>query len=404
MQKHLTRIIQDFELMPKAVVNVVAAYILYLMLETRGHNAKQAAILTGVQEASFSRMLNRTDSLAIAKGTLNRSARRRLKALRNSKSGKRPLLIIDSTLTGRRGKHVENTAFHRLGKKTVRGHKFVNFVLYLDGEVVPLSALAHYSRAYCEEHGYTYKTENDLVIEWLNWLHASDLFPKDDIKHLHFVCDAGYDAKRVQKAINRIGCHFTMCIKSNRLIDGLSIEEYFCRQRIIPWQSLRLFAEKDGKKVRKEYRIRIAPNVQLKGFGPVSAVYSEAKKRDGSKSKKYIVSSNTGLSAREIVENYRNRWAIESWHKDMKQNHGYGDCRSHCFKAFEAHVNFCLAAYNLQRCNESGIPKPGTTITEYVGVRKLQDGARYLTQFNGVQRFKNAASEAFAEMTITKAA
>ncbi|HYX35300.1 MAG TPA: hypothetical protein VE954_19565 [Oligoflexus sp.] len=248
MQKHLSRMIQEFELIPKALVNVVAAYILYLMLETRGHNAKQAAVLMGVSESSFSRMLNRPDSLALAKGSLNRSARRRLKVLQSGKKGKRPLIIIDSTLTDRRGKYVENIAFYRLGKRTVRGHKFINFVLFLDGEVVPLSALAHYSREYCENNGYTYKTENDLVIEWLNWLHASGLFSRDDIKHLHFVCDAGYDARKVQKAINRIGCHFTMAIKSNRLIEDLSIGEYFRRQRIIPWQSIRLFAEKDGKK------------------------------------------------------------------------------------------------------------------------------------------------------------
>ncbi len=404
MQKHLTRILQEFDLIPKALVNGVAAYILYLMLETRDHNAKQAAALTGVQESSFSRMLNRPDSVALAKGCLNRSARRRLKALCKGKNGKKPLLIIDSTLTGRRGKYVENAAYYKLGKKLVRGHKFINFVLYLDGELVPLSALAHYSREYCEMNGYTYKTENDLVIEWLNWLHASDLFPKADIKHLHVVCDAGYDAKKVQKAIGRIGCHFTMCIKSSRLIEGLSVESYFNRQRIIPWQSIRFSAERNGKKVRKEYRIRIASTVKLNGFGLVSAVYSEMKKRDGSRSKKYIVSSDSRLSGREIVDIYRSRWAIESWHKDMKQNHGYGDCRSTCFRAFEAHVNFCLAAYNLQRCDESGIPKPGTSITEYIGVRKLQDGAQTINQFNGVQRFKRAASEALAEMTTRNVA
>lgn len=404
MQKHLNRIIQDFELIPKTLVNVVAAYILYLMLETRGHNAKQAAVLMRVSESSFSRMLNRPDSLALAKGSLNRSARRRFKVLQSGKRGKRPLIIIDSTLTGRRGKYVENVAFHKLGKRSIRGHKFINFVLFLDGEIVPLSALAHYSREYCENNGYTYKTENDLVIEWLNWLHASGLFRKEDIKHLHFVCDAGYDAKKVQKAINRIGCHFTMCIKSNRLIEGLSIEEYFRRQRIIPWQSIRLFALKDGKTKRKEYRVRIAPNVKLKGFGLVSAVYSEVRKRDGSKSRKYIVSSDTTLTAREIIKNYRNRWAIESWHKDMKQNHGYGDCRSANFKAFEAHINFCLTAYNLQRCREVGIPRPGTTVAEFVGVQKLQDGARSLNQFHGVQRLKKAANEAFAEITNRKAA
>jgi len=112
--------------------------------------------------------------------------------------------------------------------------------------------------------------------------------------------------------------------------------------------------------MRKKCRIRVAPKVQLKGIRPVSAVYSEARKRDGPRSKKYIVSSHTGLSGREIVENCRSRWAIESWHKNMKQNHGCWDCPSTCFRAFEAHVNICLTGYNLQRFNESGVPKPGT--------------------------------------------
>lgn len=49
-------------------------------------------------------------------------------------------------------------------------------------------------------------------------------------------------------------------------------------------------------------------------------------------------------------------------------------------------------------------PRPGISIAEYVGVRKLQDGAHTLNQFSGVQRFKKAASEALGEIVITKAA
>ncbi|WP_324959869.1 transposase [Oligoflexus sp.] len=314
------------------------------------------------------------------------------------------LVIFDATLTGRRGKHVENISFHKLGKKTVRGHKIVNFVLVLGEDVIPLSAVAHYSQGYCEENGFTYKTENELVIDWLNWLHASDLFPREIIKHLHFVCDAGYDAKKVQKAINRIGCHFTMCIKCKRQIDGMAIDEYFRRQRIIPWQSIRLFARKDGKMVRKEYRIRIAAEVKLKGFGLVTAVYSEMKRRDGKKSSKYIVSSDPCMSGGEIVETYKRRWAVETWHKEMKQEHGFGDCQSSSFRAVETHINFCLAAYNLQRCHDPGLPKPGTTVTEYATVYKIKEASLYLNQFNGVSRFKKAANEALAAITQGEAA
>ncbi len=85
------------------------------------------------------------------------------------------------------------------------------------------------------------------MIDWLNWLHGSELFPKESIKQLHFVCDADYVAKKEQKAIDRIDCHFTVSVKCTRQIEGISIDEYFRRQRITPWQSIRLFARSDGE-------------------------------------------------------------------------------------------------------------------------------------------------------------
>lgn len=136
----------------------------------------------------------------------------------------------------------------------------------------------------------------------------------------------------------------------------------------------------------------------------VTAVYSEMKRRDGKRSSKYIVSSDPSLSAREIVETYRRRWAIETWHKEMKQPHGFRDCRSSSFRAFESHINFCLAAYNLQRCHDPGLPKPGTTVTEYTAVQKIKDVSACLNQFNGVSRFKKAANEALAAITLSEAA
>ncbi len=101
------------------------------------------------------------------------------------------MVLIDSTLVGRRGRKVENAGFYKLGKRTIRGHKIVNFVLVIGQDLIPLPAVAHYSREYCEENGFTYRTENELIIDWLNWLHYSGFFPKEYIKHLHFVCDAG---------------------------------------------------------------------------------------------------------------------------------------------------------------------------------------------------------------------
>ncbi len=94
MQKHLSRIIDDFQLVPKSIIEVVAAYTLYLMLETKGHQTRFAARLTGKHRSSFSRMLNRPDNLTIAKGCLNRAVRRRLAAVGKQGKNVKALLIL----------------------------------------------------------------------------------------------------------------------------------------------------------------------------------------------------------------------------------------------------------------------------------------------------------------------
>ena len=70
----------------------------------------------------------------------------------------------------------------------------------------------------------------------------------------------------------------------------------------------------------------------------------------------------------------------------------------------ETHINFCLAAYNLQRCPDLALPRPGTTVTEYTAVTKIKEASGYLNQFNGVSRFKKAANEALAAITQLEAA
>jgi hypothetical protein len=61
-------------------------------------------------------------------------------------------------------------------------------------------------------------------------------------------------------------------------------------------------------------------------------------------------------------------------------------------------------ADNVQRCHDRGLPKPGTTVTEYTVVQKIKDASAWLNQFNGVSRFKKAANEALSAITLSEAA
>jgi hypothetical protein len=393
MLAHLQLILTEFGVIPKSILPVVSAYLLSLMLVCRRHDARQAAHLTELHESAFSRLLHREDVLPLAKKCLNRAARRRLTVLpKLEKQGKTPLLLIDATLISRRGKKVGNRGAYNHGKGTVLGHKIINCVMLLENEVIPLSAIPHYTKQFCRENGITYKTEAKIVQEWIHWFPSSGLLAKEQMRHIHFVFDCGYDVKSIQKAVRRIGAHFTMSIKANRIVDGTQVREFFRRHRHLPWQAIRLKSGNGGKGSQRSYRLRHQERARLKGFGPVTLICSQVRRKgSGQLSRKFLVCSDPGRSRREIVETYRNRWAIETWHKEMKQNHGYRDCKSAHFRAVEAHLNFCLAGYCLLGERIHGFLKKGTTTEDYLAACKIQKMARTINLFGGKQRLKTHA-------------
>lgn len=400
MLKHLEAILAEFNAVPNNVLPSLTSYLFSLMLVTRRHDAKQAADIQGCHESQISRFINRSDATLVAKTCLNRAARRRLAVLpKFVRQGKTPYCIGDATLTGRRGKRAENVGTYNHGKSKVRGHKITNFVMLLGEELIPIGCLAHYTPEYCRERGLDYKTEPEMIEDWINWFPSSGLVAKDDVKYIHFIFDCGYDVKRLQRAIRRIGSHFTMSIKSNRIVGGLQVREYFKRHRHLPWKSIRLTSGSGGKGSRRCYRTRHQARVKLKGFGLVTLVCSEVRRKSGKMSRKYLISSDHSLSARDIVDCYKKRWAIETWHKEMKQNHGYRDSRSSSFQAVEAHINFCLAAYAILGEGTEGLPRKGITATEFFSARQVERMVTLINLFGGrekVKRYARAGMERIA--------
>ena len=70
----------------------------------------------------------------------------------------------------------------------------------------------------------------------------------------------------------------------------------------------------------------------------------------------------------------------------------------------ESLINSCLAAYNLQRCHDPGIPKIGTTLAEYTSARAIEHMAMEVTRFDGVRRLKKQVREVLAEIITQEAA
>lgn len=323
---------------------------------------------------------------------LNRASIRALnKYIKNR--NKKIEIIIDSTLIERFGKNVENTKIRRKSKGFINGHMFINFIVRIDDHIIPLSSMPHYTKKYCRKNNLKYRTENQIVLEWIEAFKQHEWFKGHKMSNVTFILDAGYDVIKIQKAIRKMGAHFTMAIKKSRNVNGLSVCDYFRNHRYLPWETIRFLTDYGNKKKRRVYRIRIAKLLYLNGVGKLNVACSEQKRRNRPNSRKYIVSSNLLLTAREIISQYRRRWAIEKLHMTLKQNYGFGDCSSSCFQAVQTHVVMVILAYLLQHHLNESLPKCGTTIHEFQQYTLIKESAQVINLFDGKEHFKRALFE-----------
>lgn len=393
MLNEMIGILTALDLIPKRLLNVVSVYIGSLTLVMRRHTFAAAGDLSGLDQSRFCALLNNPETRGMSEKILSRSLRRRLKRIRRIDG--RLVFIIDATIVGRKSRHVENIGKYHSGSGFVWGHKFVNFVLLNGFEVIPIESIPVLTKKFARENGFKRLTEIEIVETWIKSFEKRAIFTVKELRSSIFLLDAGYDAKSIQNAIKGIGADFVMALKSSRTIDGKRVAELFrCTRRWLKAQPIRLSAGSGGKGSRRNYSVRTADKVNMKGFGLVTVICSKAIDRKG-KPTKFIATSDITLTGREIVKWYSLRWKIESWHREMKQNFGFIDCRSRRFTAIEAHVNFCLTAYLLQK--ESGSEQ--MRIEEYVRKQELSEIKIELTKFGSVPRLKirvDAALQRFA--------
>jgi hypothetical protein len=373
---------------PKRLIEVVSQYVHYLSLITKRHSFNGAAQISGLHESRFCSLVNSPGAPELSQIVLNRAARRMLRKLKPING--RYVIIIDATIKARRGKKVENVRKHHSGSGFVNGHKFINFVILTPDGVIPLASIPTHTWQYCRETGLRYQKENEIVELWIRGFARSGILSDEQLQKALFLLDSGYDAKRIQRAIREIGADFVSALKSNRVVQGKQVREYFrSKRRWLPWKSIRLHVGNGGKHSRRKYSIRTATAVTLKGFGQVTVVYSKAQSR-ARRPIKYLAASDPGMNGRQIVEWYSRRWSIELWHKEVKQNYGFGDCHSGRFTAIASHVNFCMTAYLLQK--ETG--KEQLRIEEYVRQEQLREIRGELTRFGCIPRLKTRINAA----------
>jgi Transposase DDE domain len=140
----------------------------------------------------------------------------------------------------------------------------------------------------------------------------------------------------------------------------------------------------------------------LRSVGKVELVCSEQRHRPNGR-RKYLACNDLRATARQIVTGYRMRWAVELFHKTVKQHLGFEDVATHGFDAVMSHVHWVYCAYILLHMAPPGLSPGAQSIGDKQ--RALQQGLadkekrqilQKLTQIGGVQRYKDELRQALA--------
>ena len=363
---------------------ICTSYLLFLMVVTTKHSLEEAARFSRLHKSLFSRMLQSHSKVAIT--TLEHlsqtQARQFAKALtRINGLPWKLLILIDSTLQHRASLHPENTKTFNHGKGYVIGHQWTNIVLLLGDMLIPLRPIPFYSKRYCQAHDLAYHSEHERVVAYLRTLDLEDYIGAYERREVLVLADSGYDDKKIEKAIADKGWHFIIALSKTRSVKSEAlalrtptsrqwchIDSFFLRHRRLKLDTMRLATHETTRK-RMDVRIRHTSGY-LRYVGKVELVCSEWRHRPEGR-RKYLACNDLRATARQIVTGYRMRWAVELFHKRVKQHLGFEDVATHSFEAVLSHVHWVYCAYILLHMAPPGLSP---------GAQRIGDKQRALQQ------------------------
>jgi hypothetical protein len=398
------------------LARVCTSYLLFLLVVTTKHSLQEAARFSGLHPSLFSKMLQAHSKVAIMTlESLSKTQARQFAKTLERLNGLpwKIVIIIDSTLQHRASLHPENAKTFNHGKGYVIGHQWTNIVLLLGDMLIPLRPIPFYSKRYCQTHGLAYHSEQERVVASLRTLDLEDSIGAYDRREVLVLADSGYDDKKIEKAIADKRWNFIIALSKTRSVKSEAlhlttptsqqwchIDTFFRRHRRLKWDTIRL-ATSGNKRKRMDFRVRHTSGY-LRSVGKVELVCSEQRHRPNGR-RKYLACNDLRATARQIVTGYRMRWAVELFHKTVKQHLGFEDVATHGFDAVMSHVHWVYCAYILLHMAPPGLSPGAQSIGDKQ--RALQQGLadkekrqilQKLTQIGGVQRYKDELRQALA--------
>lgn len=264
-----------------------------------------------------------------------------LKSLKTVKDG---VISIDDTISKKSGKHVKSAGYcySHSDNKIVFGQNIV-VSHYKDAKKeYPLNYSLYISKkALLHEEGRRFKTRLERAYESVLQAYFSG------IRGQTILIDSWYVTTDFISKIVNLGYHWVGRIKSNRICylngERLSVKEL---AKIIPddeWKKTPLLYKTSKKHKSEKTQYIASRTVDLKTLGRIKMVFVRPTLEDDVVL--FIGSDRFDLSAIEILKLYTERWRIETFFRDSKQNIALSGYMGRSIIGFERFLSVVFVAY-----------------------------------------------------------
>ena len=260
-------------------------------------------------------------------------------------------LIVDDVFVKKRGKKIPLSSYHYDPTDGTHkwGHKFVSSLLIHKRTKVAVSLKPYVRKEDCGRWNWEFKSKNELFKETVKEALRAEL-PLNCV-----VFDSWY--------LNRQNCDF---LEEN----GLNWVSSLKKNAKVRWHGKMLrvdkWYERYGKKMKhkivktnpfndREEEHRVLEKVMNVFFlGRKAKLVVE----DGEGGEvKFYLTNRLEWDAGMVLTRYRYRWVIETYHRDLKQHLGLGECEMRTVEAVKHHISSVLMGATLldRMVSESGL-------------------------------------------------
>lgn len=277
---------------------------------------------------------------------------------RQTRSTNNGFTIIDDSILEKTGVKIEGTDYHfsNSKNKSINGHDFVSSHYFDRKKKYPLHSKLYRRKQELKKNGIPeqFKTKVELAIELI------DESIKCGIAFNCCIFDAWYFTRAICDHLKSKGIDWVSRAKSNRVVNlpigKKNLKTYIENLNADQFSRLPAPVYLEDEKTRKEikYQFIYEAVLNISDIGNIKCVVIKKNLKDNESI--ILVSNRLDWTAQRIIQIYKNRWQIETFYRDAKQNLGLDKYQLRSIKGIERYWVLVFHSYTfLQYCKLFGI-------------------------------------------------